>query len=124
MEVGDGADYALLFFGGQLRENWKRQNFFGRALGLRQIPFEISKISEAALQVQRDGVVNLRRDVAVGEELAEIVATFDSNDVLMEDVSGLWESREETHRPGALVGESRGTMISEAGFVKQLIVTR
>src|SRR5258707_846875 len=72
-----------------LCEFWKYgqgQYFFRGAFGFREVALAISKIDEAGLQVQRDGIVNLRPDLARVQELAQFLAAERANDVLVEDV--------------------------------------
>ena len=40
--------------------------------------------------MQRERVVDLAADAAIGEVLAQIVAAWGADDVLVEDVSGAW----------------------------------
>jgi len=49
----------------------------------------VAKACEAALQVQRERVVDLGTDLTVGEVLAELVAAGSADDVLVEDMSSV-----------------------------------
>src|ERR1700730_2237265 len=77
MELSDGSDHILLLFQPQLRKHGQRQHFPRRPLGLRKIPFPISEIGKATLQMQRNGIVNLAADAPVREESPQIVAPLD-----------------------------------------------
>src|SRR5664279_801068 len=66
VELGDGGDHALLLVLAQFGEHRQGQYFFRRALRLREIARFIAQVSEAWLQVQRDGIVDFRSDVLLG----------------------------------------------------------
>ena len=77
----------LLIFA-QLGEDGQGQDFAGGALGFGETAFRVAETLERRLQMERDGVVDLRADFALGEELAQAVAAVGADDVLVPDVMG------------------------------------
>ena len=55
-----------------------------------EVALFVAEGGEAGLEVQREWVVDLAADLLVGEILAECVAAWGTDDVLVEDVAGAW----------------------------------
>src|ERR1700683_4091914 len=86
IEVGDAFDYAVLLVFSEFGKHGQGQHFFCGALGFGEVTFAVSEINEARLQVQRDRIVNLRSNLARGEELAQFLPAVGADDILMENM--------------------------------------
>ena len=73
-KLRDGRHHRLLLVFAQLGEDGQGQDFASRTLGFREAAFGIAQALQCVLQVQRDGVVDLRADLAASEELAQRIA--------------------------------------------------
>jgi len=78
----------LLLVFAEFGEDGQGEDFAGGALCFREAAFFVSETLQRRLQMERDGVVDLRADFALGEELTQAVAARGADDVLMPDVSG------------------------------------
>src|SRR5579863_5030306 len=83
VKVRDALHHPSLLIFGELRKNGQGQHFFGCTFSLGEISLAVSQIYEARLQMQRDGIINLRPDLARGEELAQFVTPVGPHHVLV-----------------------------------------
>ena len=65
-KLGDGGDDGLLLVFAEFGKNWQSQDFAGGAFGLGEAAFAVAETLESLLLVERDGVVDLRADLAGG----------------------------------------------------------
>ncbi len=87
VEALDDVDYGLLLVFSEFRVHGQGQYLVGGAFGFGEVASLVAQCGQAGLQVERQRVVDLAADLAVGEVLAEGVAAGDSDHVLVEDVS-------------------------------------
>ena len=80
-----------------------------------EVALFVAKGGEAGLEMEREWVVDLAADLVVGEVLAECVAAWGSDDILVEDVACAWVGEGEDD---AFVDGGRG----EVCCVEELVV--
>src|ERR1035437_6117124 len=85
-KLGDGGDDGLLFVLAQLGEDGQGQDLSRRSLGLGEAALAVAEALQRRLQMERDGVVNLRADLALGQKSAQPVAAGGADNILMPDV--------------------------------------
>ena len=76
----------LLVFA-EFGEDGQGEDLAGGALGLGEAALFVAETLERRLQMERDGVIDLRADFALGEELAQAIAAVGADNVLMPDVA-------------------------------------
>src|ERR1044071_1756208 len=88
-ESSERLDDVLLLRARQLRIHRERERGARGALGLGEVALAVSEVGEAGLQVERDGVIDLRADAVSLEVFEQRVAALfgDADDVLVEDVA-------------------------------------
>lgn len=109
-KLRDSINHGLLLVFTEFGEDGQRQHFAGSALGFRKAAFDIAKRFQGLLQVERDGVVDFRADLASGEEFAKLVAAGGADDVLMPDVLAAWDlvgKNDTVDRVWTRLGQSR-----------------
>ena len=97
----------MLLFGGEFGEHREGEGFAGGAFGFGEVALFIIKVAEAVLEVERDGVVDLRADAVLFEVRGERVALAvgDADDVLVEDVRGSMSTKRGV-APARWIGEA------------------
>src|SRR5258706_15809784 len=100
VEICNALYHPALFLFGEFGEHGQGQDFFGRALSLREIAFAVSEIHKAGLQVQRDGIVNLGANLSSSKKLAQFFAAVGADHILMENMMGLRGSPWKLNGPG------------------------
>src|SRR5207244_918317 len=86
-KFGDGVDHGRLLSSGQLAEDWQREAGIGGALRVRKIAAAVAEVCEAALEVERDGIVDFVSDAALVEMPLQRVAIGRLDDELIVDVA-------------------------------------
>ena len=90
-----------------------------------EVALFVAKGGEAGLEMEREWVVDLAADLVVGEVLAECVAAWGSDDILVEDVAGAWvgDGEDDAFVDGGC-GEVRGAeeVVVAGGVVAALLV--
>jgi len=88
VEGGDGVDYGLLLVFAEFGVHREREDFVGGGFADGEVALLVPEAGEAGLEMEWEGVVDLAADFLVGEVLAECVAAWSADDVLVEDVAG------------------------------------
>jgi len=86
-EFGNRIYHRLLLVFAEFGEDGQGQDFAGGAFGLGEAAFGVAETLKSFLQVEWDGVEDLRADLARGEELAELVAAGRPDHVLVPDMA-------------------------------------
>src|SRR5208337_4101831 len=85
-KLGDGADDRMLLVLAKLGEDGQGQHLVRRSFGFGEAALFVTEVLQRCLQMERDGVVDLRADLALGEELTQTVAARGADNVLMPNV--------------------------------------
>ena len=101
-ELGDGRDHGLLFVFAEFREDGQGEDFASGTFSFGEVYFNIAQKFERVLQVQWDGVKDLGADLARGEEVAKLITTCSSDDVLVPDVLAAWDFVRENDTVGGV----------------------
>ena len=84
----DGVDDGLLLVVAELGVDGQGEDFGGGLFGVGEVAGFVAEVFERGLQVERDGIVDLAADAQGSEMVAELVAAWRADDVLVEDVGG------------------------------------
>src|SRR5476649_772479 len=85
----DRINHMALFKLFQLRKDRQSQNVQRGLLGFRKVSHSIAKVGKAFLQMKRYGVIDFAANAAFFQEIAQLVALFHANHILMVDVMRL-----------------------------------
>src|SRR5215472_234168 len=92
-ELADGPHHSFLLSGRELAVDRQREAAGGGPLGFRKLSAAMTKLGETGLQMERDGIVDLRADAAFLEMRSEPVAVRGANDELVIDVPAIGRLR-------------------------------
>jgi len=70
----------------QLGIHWDRQDLGGSFLGVRQVTHAVTKSRGSRLEVDRDRKMNAGAYLALVQNLLQVIAIFDANDVDVPDM--------------------------------------
>ena len=88
IEGCDGVYDGLLFVFAKLWVHGECEDLVSGGFADGEVALFVAEDGQAGLKMQREGVVDFAADLPVGEVLAECVAAWGADDVLMEDVAG------------------------------------
>ena len=93
-EGRDSVHNGRLHFGRELGIDGQGEGFLGRPFRFREIPLRIPQITEAFLQMEWDGIINLRPDPGLPQMGHEFVPLRNAYHVLIVNVKmrRLWQS--------------------------------
>src|SRR2546425_5150132 len=83
----DLVDDVLLLLWRQLRVDRQREGVTGRTLGLREVAYFVTEIGKALLEMEGNGIVDLRPHAAIGQKCFQLVATTGPDHELVIDVA-------------------------------------
>src|SRR5262249_18668253 len=88
-EFDDCANHVVLLLGSQLRINRQREGFFSSALSDGKVPFLVSEIRKAFLQMQWHRIIDVRAHATLAQVLAQRIAAaaVNANHELVKDVA-------------------------------------
>src|SRR4051812_25029037 len=96
VEIGDGANYAILVCPSELRVDWQRQHLLTRFFRFGKSALFVTEIGECRLQMKRAWVVNIRRDAIRLQIRTEFISLPAANHELVVHMhtirSGGWQN--------------------------------